>query len=132
MKLEDARTAYYDASDKASEISRSLALAGIGIVWLLAGGLTASGIKLTQDELWALILLAASLSFDLAQYLYKTIAWSSWARSKEAGAPPDGDVGKAKASINRPTWLFFTLKMMCMAAAYYFIFADLVSRLSVA
>ncbi|THA41794.1 hypothetical protein [Streptomyces sp. A1547] len=132
MKLEDARQAYYDASDKASEIARSLALAGIGIVWLLAGGLTTSGIKLTQDQLWALILLAACLCFDLLQYLYKTIAWSWWARIKEPHANADGEVGKAKALMNRPSWFFFTLKMMSMAAAYCFIFIDLASRLSMA
>ncbi|WP_327190058.1 hypothetical protein [Streptomyces xinghaiensis] len=130
MNISEAREVFYEASDMASDIARKLALAGIGVVWLVAGGLKASGVTLTREELWALILLTASLAMDLAQYLYKTIAWSIWAWWKENRAGQDGMCG-APSSINYPTWWFFTLKMLSMAAAYGFIIIDLIQRLNV-
>jgi hypothetical protein len=131
VKVSDARDIYYTASDKASEIARNLALAGVGIVWLVAGGLKASAVTLSQDQLWALILLAASLATDLLQYLYRSLAWAIWSRTKESRLGSGAEVQGASVYLNYPTWFFFYLKMASMMAAYGFILSDLAQRLKV-
>ncbi|GAA3085947.1 hypothetical protein GCM10020000_85610 [Streptomyces olivoverticillatus] len=62
---------------------RQLALAGIAVVWLLAGGLQTSGINLTTRLLFAGFALALSLFLDLTQYVVKAIVWGLWARKGE-------------------------------------------------
>ena len=73
MKFEDIRSAYYDASDKASEIARQLSFAGIAVAWVLRGE---AQLNRMPRELWLpLAIFCAALVVDLLQYVFKTVVW---------------------------------------------------------
>jgi hypothetical protein len=121
MIIKDSRQFYYDASGMASQIGRQLTLAGIAILWLLAGGLREGRIMLTNRLLWAGWALVLYLVLDLFQYLYKTTAWAIWTGIKERRLHPaseDSDVGKEPRAINAPTWILFCLKMATLMVGF--------------
>ncbi len=49
MKLGGARDAYHTASSTASTIFPQLALAGVAVIWLLAGAFSREGPSLTRS-----------------------------------------------------------------------------------
>lgn len=148
MKLKKAWEIRNNASSTASKVVRQLALAGIAVVWLLAGGLQTSGINLTTRLLFAGFALALSLFLDLTQYVVKAIVWGLWARKGEKTAQgwkkddrkawnrkkvideEAEDLGEAPDWFNVPSWWFWSLKVAAMVAAYVLIFIDLVDRIN--
>lgn len=107
MKLKDAREAYYEYSKKASEVARSLAFAGIALIWVFKTD--ANGIpKVPDDLLLPTALLAASLAFDLLQGVAGSVIWGPFHRLKEREREPGDDPEiDAPAWINWPTLFFF-------------------------
>ena len=62
MKLKDARASYYEYSAKASDVSRTLSLSGIAIIWVfrvdttngpvISDGLIAAGLFMITARGW--------------------------------------------------------------------------------
>ncbi|MER7568345.1 hypothetical protein ABTZ93_36110 [Streptomyces sp. NPDC097941] len=142
MLLEKGRAAYYDSSGTTSSIIRQLALAGIAVVWLLAGGLQKDGVHLTQILLAAGLLIVISLFLDLAQYVWTTACLAVWVWSKERKARKElqpgedanvdeKEIGDAPSAVLPIMWVLFYLKAAATATAYILIGFDLGNRLNV-
>ena len=66
MKLSDYRNTYYEFSDKASNVGRKLAFAGIAIIWIFK--IEGEGAPKIPEKLFTpSALLATALAFDLLQ-----------------------------------------------------------------
>ena len=95
MKLEIARKAYYGATTKASDVTRGLAFAGIGVVWIFAI-VKQGGIAIPAALYTALWFFVISLALDLLHYYVKGILWGSFAWKHEH--EKDGSGKKKKDS----------------------------------
>jgi len=114
MKLSDAWNNYYAYTGKASEITRSLALASLALVWIF---------KDTNGQLPKILFLPSTLAIlalacDLAQYVAGSIAWGGFARSKDAAAKTlEEEIGTAPGGINRVATGFYVGKLILVAGA---------------
>lgn len=131
MKLEDARQAYYDKADKASEISRQLSLAALAIVWIFKADLPNGQLAVPPLLLWASLIAVAALAFDLFHYAYGALAWGRYHRYKEQ---QDGINEKteflAPAWMNWPAIFFFWGKLALAVACYVLLFIFLRSKVA--
>jgi hypothetical protein len=74
MKLKEIREAYEELSGAASKLTRYLALAGAGMIWIF-GVHTGEQTSIPDGLLWPSILLVSSLGIDLFQYLAQSAIW---------------------------------------------------------
>lgn len=127
MKLKDARDAYYEASGAASGIIRTLALASIGLVWVLREDAKASKIP---QELWLPALLTViSLGCDLMQYLVKTASWGIYHRCMEKRDDINEESEfEGPIHLNWGPLVLFWGKAAAMAGAYAFLLAYILGR----
>jgi len=124
MSLEKYRDTYEEASGTLSTICRSIAFAGIGIVWVLANENTE---VFPRVLIGALVLLALSLLFDMLHYLYKTILFHIIFRKIERNKLPENY--KTSILLNKPTWCMFWLKISFVIVAFGLISWHLIQSL---
>jgi hypothetical protein len=123
--LQDKR---FEATKAASEQARTLALAGVGIVWLFAGPFFQSGSGKHPSNVlfFAGGALALALALDLFQLLARALLIERSYNKQEQRAdvqaamlrhedPGVEDVGSALRIVTR---LFFLLKFTSLAAGY--------------
>ncbi|MGA2754572.1 MAG: hypothetical protein ABSE53_12480 [Terracidiphilus sp.] len=120
LTLDKVREAYEGLSGKASDIVRSLSLAGIALIWLFKAG-TPSSPVLEPALLKAAFFIFLALSLDLLQYLVGTFTWHSYFLKKEREKTPPDSKFNAPKWINWPTWTLFWLKAAAMFVAYSYI-----------
>jgi len=120
MNLDEARDEYYERSRVASEISRNLAFAGFGAIWVLKP----EGIdKLPLPLMEPAFFFALALASDLLQYLWAASAWGISSRIAERKLP-DVSVDHSEVEftawpcINVPTNILFGAKMIFVFAGY--------------
>lgn len=129
MKISEARGFYVEFSGKLSELVRNLCFAGIAIVWIFANTETAGNISIPNELIWPLIFLVFSLISDLCQYLFSTIMWGVYQRSKETdGVGEDEDIF-APGWINWPALMFFWSKVGFSAIGYVLLITYLLKSL---
>ena len=117
MRLKDAREAYYDYSARVSESTRLLALAGIGVVWVLRVDNASEAIAVRL--LLPLLLFVACLAFHLLHYIAATIVWGALHRRKESELKGDEERDfLAPQWANWPGNTFFVLKVISIIAGY--------------
>lgn len=74
MKISDFRKNNYDySSQKASEVTRQLAFAGIALVWIFKLG--GENPKIPGELIAPTFCFALTLAFDLLHYVIATILW---------------------------------------------------------
>ncbi len=114
---------YY--TGKASEISRSLAFAGIAIIWIFRNP---EGNLFNYQLLLPLILLIITLGLDLAQYFLGSIFWGVFYERKyyewKKGTISNTDVQDIKApnSLSLPLVFVFLVKIIFLIWAYIQLF----------
>lgn len=81
-KLSDYKATYEEASGKVSDLTRQMALAGIAIVWIFRQPDVQANI-ICKELIPPLLFFITSLTFDILQYIYKTVAWAIFFRTKE-------------------------------------------------
>jgi len=119
MKLEEAKQAFYDASETLSDNTRKLCFAGIAIIWILkVADRTAAGIPFNTVLFASLIFFVVALIFDAVQYLYKTIAWWCYQRIKHQEGVAEDDEVEEPPYISLPTWLLFAGKLVACGIGY--------------
>jgi hypothetical protein len=120
MKVEDARTAYYEASKQTSDLVRQLGFAAIAIIWLFR---SVSGDKqsIPQELLVPTALVVSALALDLLQYTVKTISWGIFSWQKERRGVSVSEDFLAPRPINWFPLVAFVLKVLAVIAAYVFI-----------
>ena len=127
MKLSEFRSTYYEMSGKASEICRSLAFAGIAVVWIYKTGPEASPHP-QPEMLLPTALLILGLALDLLQYVYSAAVWGMLARLYERNLDhldDDPEVSPPRSYVNWPTLGFFWGKIGCIVFAYLLLICQL-------
>jgi hypothetical protein len=115
-----------EASDKASEINRNLAFAGIAIIWLFKID-SDGGRQIVPPELFLPgLLLVIGLAFDLLQYVIKSELWYRLARKHEKAGKTEFHVFPW---VNYPGDTLYWLKIIATDSAYALLIRFLVSKL---
>jgi len=119
LTLKECRETFNTYSGQASEIARSMTLAGIAIVWVLreADKTNVTG-KIPEALFWPLCLFALSALFDLAQYILSALIWHHFFREKEKQGVGEAVTFDAQPSINLPGWVCFTFKLLLVFVGY--------------
>jgi hypothetical protein len=124
MKLSELGLMKFEASKAASDQARSLALAGLAIVWLFAGPFFTKGEEKPPDSLFvAGGLLAIALALDLLQLVVRTVALevSYQATERKADVVVDDPLVSETPGVNVATAVFFYLKMLALVVGYGFV-----------
>lgn len=148
MKIKEGREQYFYASGTLSATTRQLALAGIGIIWLLAGGLSRSKVHLSGNLLAASILMLASLAGDLSQSYWQASRLRAWTNKEEKAlddaarqrghgsvvasdgpTAQDREIGDPPDKIAQVAWRLFQAKVTLMGASYVLIVISLVTHI---
>jgi hypothetical protein len=120
MKLEEAKSAFYEASATLSDNARKLCFAGIAIIWIFkVGDNNAGGIAFSRELLWPLGAFVMGLALDVLQYFYKSTAWwAYYAFKHKRGIADDEDVDPPGV-INFLTFVLFYAKVLCCGYGFY-------------
>lgn len=119
MKLYEIREAYEALSGTLSSVTRSLVLAGIGIIWIFVK--TSHGIIDIPDELTCpLFLFVISMCCDLMQYLYQSVIWYIFYLCHKSCNMKDEQVEEVSEpeELNIPSWILLVAKVILMIFAY--------------
>jgi hypothetical protein len=125
MKITAFRKNYTEYfSQKASDVTRQFAFAGIALVWIFKIG--GDNPKLPDELIVPTFWFAVTLALDLFHYAFATIFWSVFCRYhekkglKKKKPDPDPDV-IAPRWINWPTNFFFYSKLSSIVIGYFII-----------
>ena len=129
MKLQDYRDTFYTFSGKASDLNRQLAFAAIALIWLFKKDVAGQP-AIPHQLILPGALVAASLTLDMLHYCVASFIWRRFYTRKEKEGVSEGAQLDHDASLERPIWIFFVLKIVCVVAAYLFILIFLISRLT--
>lgn len=119
MKLSEYWETFNSYTEKASDQARQFAFAGIAIVWLFAV-IKGKGIFFPSLLYIALIFFVATLTCDLLQYFYASIAWHIFCSQKEKIYKNKEDDSELDAPnwINYPTNVLFILKILFVLGGF--------------
>jgi hypothetical protein len=122
MELKEAKQAFYDASDTLSENAGKLLFAGIAIIWILkVADKTAAGVPFSKDLYRPLLVFVLSLILDAAQYLYATVSWWLYHKTKhQEGLAETAEIDPPTV-LTLPTWLFFAGKLFGCGFGYFYL-----------
>ena len=122
MKLEEAKAAFYEATETLSENTRKLLFAGIAIVWIFkSGDKTAAGIAFSHSLLLPLAAFVVGLVLDMFQYLYKSMVWWLYYNYKHRRRFADDAQVAPPRWINVLTFVFFYAKVAACAWGFYYV-----------
>jgi hypothetical protein len=133
MKLSEALAAYYEVSGKASDVARSLAIAGLAVVWIFKVG-DGQDAKPAADFILPAALLVIALAADLLQYLAASIVWGTFHRRQEKKLIPKYEDKAPEMPVEARPWfnwiglLFYSIKMLAVISAYGVLIRILVHR----
>lgn len=121
-KLQQLRDYHYDATQKVSENTRTLALSAIAIVWLLKtenNGHYIISTGLAEPLLFVLF----ALALDFAQYLYRSIVWHLIFRCEERNLAASKITEETELYVsswwNLLAYAFFYTKVIFVVIAYW-------------
>lgn len=123
-KLEDYRKDYEYFTSQASLINRSLALGGIGIIWIF---------KFTVDEqvsvpaplIQPLLLFAISMTLDLLQYVSGGFIWWAYFKYHEKDNQGTEEELLAPSRLTYIIHAFYWLKITAMITGYIYLISYL-------
>jgi len=119
MRLSQYKQESYELSGKASDVTRTAALAGIGIVWVFRTDPTTVP-AIPQQLLTPLLLFAAALAADLLHYVVGAMIWGTFHRYHESRLTDPGQDPKISHPfyLAYPIFLFFYSKIAFSIAGY--------------
>lgn len=125
MKLNDYKATYEEASAQLGDINRNLIYTGFGLIWLFGGK-----DHVLSTYFWPTIFLLLSASFDLMQYVFKTLIWYCKFREiEEINASDYEKEYQHEIGYTFPIWAIFWLKIIVLIIAYILIFKHLLNNL---
>ena len=89
MKLSDYDKVFQDFSDRASDVARKAAFAGIAIAWIFKSEANQIG----PSFIWPSLFIVASLLLDFFQYVSGAIIWERITKKREDELRVDPDWG---------------------------------------
>jgi hypothetical protein len=126
MKTKDAAAFYFDYSAKLNDRVRTLAMTGIGIIWVFKQT-TVTGAWIPRGLLWPAMLLVASLTADVLQQAYGAIIWGRL--QAKTRAAPDLEI-RPPRWIDLPTLILFCTNLVLVLVSYVMLLLYLNSRFS--
>lgn len=129
MTRKDVRQFYEDRTASLSTITRQLALAGIGVLWVLKTGDVTKTVKFVPVLNYAFGLYVLGLGFDLLQYAYASLAWGIFNGLKEKQQTPKDEEFQAPRAINWPTLFLFWGKVILTTGGYLILLVVLGSQI---
>jgi hypothetical protein len=126
VKLQDYRDTFYTFSGKASDLNRQLGFAGIALIWLFKKDVNGSP-AIPTDLIVPGVLIVSSLTLDMLHYCVASIIWHTFYRSKEKANVGEDDDIEHGVCLVIPINFLFGLKILCVVAAYVYIFGYLIS-----
>ncbi|MCK1670409.1 hypothetical protein [Bradyrhizobium sp. 150] len=117
MKLQDYRNDFYTFSGKASDLNRQLAFAGIAIIWLFKKEPLA-GLTVPHELVLPGLLIVTSLILDMLHYCVASALWRLFYRRKEKIGFSEEKEIQHGVWWERPIWIIFGLKILCILSAY--------------
>lgn len=127
--LDNYREAHYTHTEKLSDNVRTLAIAAVGIVWLFKQQL-GDKFQIPEGLFLPLLLVIVALAFDFLQYLYSSIAWGCFFRSKEKQDISEEEEIYASKFLNYPSYFLFYGKVITIFMAYLLLIIFLSSKVS--
>lgn len=128
MKLEKVREEINYFSQKTSEASQKLALAGIAIIWLFKS--TSGGINSFHWLLyWSLVFLILTIIIEFIHYLIFAPIWALHYCKNHKKLMKDGVADIEDKEVEQPTvknivgWVLFALKAIALIVGYVFLAA---------
>lgn len=130
MKLSDWKKVGRDYTERASNISRSLVLSGIAIIWVIVE--SDDSIKLSEPLLfWAVLLLGLAIFLDFLHYLIAGIIWTTFYNVKhKEGVRADEDITPKGPLRRRTVYFFYYTKFIVMFVAYLLVFISVIKYLA--
>jgi hypothetical protein len=130
MKLSEYRKVANDYTIKASEITRQLSLAGIGIIWIFKNSDKETHL-LDSYLILPLLFLAVALLLDLIQYVVGGQVWISFFRKEELKVTDTNLDPEIKAPVqkSKPIYVLYYCKIIFMLLSYAFIICYLIGKL---
>lgn len=128
MNLIHYRDSYYEFTDKASNVARQLAFAGIAFIWIFRNE-TVGPIAIPKQLVLPAMLLVGGLAADLLHYVVASLVWGIFHRCKEK----EHGVGY-KGTIEAPPWFnwpgisLWAIKIVLVTLSYIFIFVYVLSQ----
>ena len=128
MTLKEIREDYVRYSVNVSELSRNLAYAGIGIVWIFKHSSSTESLSsafmssIPEGLRVPLLLFVAALILDLFQYVIQTVIWYSYyiRHKKEKKDKIEDEVNLNEPEIySLVPWIFWSIKLIIVVVAYY-------------
>lgn len=134
MKLSELAAMKFEASKAASDQARTLALAGLAVVWLFAGPFLQleEETQPSQSLLGAGAAFAVALGLDLFQLVTRTIALElnyQFKNRRLDPTHPDPEVPDTRG-VNLWTGIFFYLKIVALVVGYGSVFLFFWQQLS--
>ena len=121
MKLVKYKEAGFQSSTKVSDINRQLAFAGIAVCWIFKNDSTGM-VQLPHELILPLTLFVVALALDILQYIYQTIVWTIYWRTKEN--KPDVTMDseyKAHHIWSTLSYIIFGFKVLVNVIGYYLV-----------
>lgn len=122
--LKDFREYHYDATAKLSDITRTLALSAIAVIWFFK--VQTDTIYLMPQELKCpLFLIILTIVLDFSHYLYKSIFWHwSFRRDEKLDSNTEGSINETKeryvsSSNIIPMYILFYSKIIFLIFTYF-------------
>jgi hypothetical protein len=115
-KLREARDYF---SEKVSDVTRQLNLAGLAIIWIFrVGGEHSGGVPWGKFFLFPMLLLVISLGCDLGHYFYYAWVWDDeYRKTIKAKMEPDAEIPNWDSStVQLGRWLFYAKVTLTVAA----------------
>src|SRR5690349_934480 len=121
MTIEDYKKVYEEFTSLTSQFVRQLSFAGIAIIWLFKFDQPTEHL-IPQELFLPLLFFILSLSAEFLQYLVSSIVWFSFFKQKEKEYKgKNSKEVKAEKWRAIPGWFFFSLKIIFVLIAYFFI-----------
>lgn len=116
-KLKEARDYF---TEKVSDVTRQLNLAGLGIIWIFRiGGKENGGVLWADFFLVPMLLLVLALGFDVAHYMYYAFNWDAeYKKCLKNGIPENEEIPNWDSSIVDLGRWFFRGKVLLTAVAF--------------
>ena len=118
MKLANAYEQYQYFSGEASKLSRQLAIAAIGIIWLFKVD-SPGGFHVPPKLIPVAGAAVLALTLDFFQYAYGACVWGFLHRQKELSLGPASEKDfPVRREVNWPTIVLFWAKVIVTGIAY--------------
>lgn len=116
MKFKDIRDQYYEITEKASEVTRQLTLAGFAVIWVFRTD--ASGIHVPVMMYPAAVAFALVLIADGVQYGWAAFVWHGHAVRADRECEDDNSECHVPETTNAVPWALFLGKLGTVVVGY--------------